>query len=211
MKNNKSKPQYRWEECYAKLVLESLFPERFFQLEFADKPDLQNRVSDMGIEVTTAVPEREKKLDSLYSKLENSQGKAEQRERYKNTISRLGGIYLDEGIAFNWADYDDPQKRYSAFEQKLKKLNGGGYTMFDKQYIFITDKSMCSSNQLEAINAELSNIQAYYSSRFDSVFLYFFGGALFEFNLRPGKLVRYTVDDVMGLVEEAYNLSQGVT
>ena len=66
---NSSAPKLRWEECYAKLILERIFPERFGALTISDKPDLQNLTLDVGIEVTTAESKAEKEMDHLHSLL----------------------------------------------------------------------------------------------------------------------------------------------
>lgn len=48
-------------EYFAKVVLESCFPQKFDILEISDKPDLRHFVSGTGIEVTYSMPKRKRK------------------------------------------------------------------------------------------------------------------------------------------------------
>lgn len=55
-------------ECYAKIVLEEMFPDQFFDLVSHDKPDLQNEKLIIGIEVTSSINPKQKEAESLYVK-----------------------------------------------------------------------------------------------------------------------------------------------
>ena len=61
----KTEPNYfeaiklRINEYFAKVVLESCFPQKFDVLEISDKPDLRHFVSGTGIEVTYSMPKKE--------------------------------------------------------------------------------------------------------------------------------------------------------
>ena len=46
-------------EYFAKVVLESCFPQKFDILEISDKPDLRHPGSNTGIEVTYSMPKKE--------------------------------------------------------------------------------------------------------------------------------------------------------
>ena len=69
MKIEKDKPlpdhtKLDYYECYAKIVLEDLFPDRYFNLILADKPDLQGY--DVGIEVTKANGKNREELEGCW-------------------------------------------------------------------------------------------------------------------------------------------------
>ena len=121
MNNNLNKRKYRWEECFAKVVLEQTFPDRFFQLEIVDKPDLQNTLFDVGVEVTTAVAETEKEKDRLFSRLVHECGTTVQRTRSKERIRQLGGTYNDIGVMTSWVDFRGLSRVYATLETKLAK------------------------------------------------------------------------------------------
>lgn len=206
-KKNTSVPKLRCEECYAKLVLESVFPERFSQLTIADKPDLQNRTANIGIEVTTAISKSEKEKDHLFSQLIHNKGTPDQRKRSKGRIKQLGGDYDDRGFMLSWIGLRELSGIYSTFEKKLNKLNSGGYIQFRKQFVFITDTNMIMSNELKEVHSELYRIQAHYSKKFDSAFLYLYGGQLIEFDMNSGENNSYRIDDVSALADKAFHMA----
>ena len=209
MNDNHKKHVYRWEECYAKLVLEQTFPERFSQLEIADKPDLQDDLSNMGVEVTTAIAKNEKEKDHLFSELVQGHGTPERQKKSKERIRQLGGIYHDPGVMSSWVDYRDLNRIYSALESKLEKLNAGGYRNLDKQLVFITDTNIIRPDELNEVWTEIAKRQEVYSKRFDSIFLYLFGGKLIEFDMKTGNIRCYVVQNVTKLAERAIHISEG--
>lgn len=208
-KKNSSVPKLRWEECYAKLVLESAFPERFSQLTIADKPDLQNRTANIGIEVTTAISKNEKEKDHLFSLLVNNKGTSYQRNRSKDRIKQLGGEYDDKGIMLSRIGFRELNGVYSAFEGKLTKLNSGGYIPFEKQFIFITDTNMIKTNELKEVHSELNKRQEQFSKKFDLVFLYLYGGHLIEFDMNSGENHSYSIDNNSDLADKAFRMVKG--
>lgn len=64
-----SQTKLHYDECYAKFVLEYCYPERYGTLSVLDKPDLQNRCLDIGVEVTTSASENFKAAESVACKL----------------------------------------------------------------------------------------------------------------------------------------------
>ena len=46
----------RYDECYAKILLEGVFGELYTDLSIKDKPDLFSEKLQLGIEVTSIIP-----------------------------------------------------------------------------------------------------------------------------------------------------------
>ena len=67
-------------ECYAKIILEALFSDRYETLSLADKPDLQNLKKDIGIEVTTAVDSKRREAEKLWYTIANGSPREEARD-----------------------------------------------------------------------------------------------------------------------------------
>lgn len=209
-KKNSSDTKLRWEECYAKLMLEKLFPDRFYQLSIVDKPDLQNPDINIGIEVTTAIPSKVKENDRLFSRLTHDDGNPKHRERSLNRVAQLGGEYYEEGYMFSWAGTRDIKEVYSALENKLTKLNSGKYTPFEKQYVFITENDISIKlDCLNEIHAKFSKMQNSFSVHFDSVFLNINYSLLIEFDMKLGKDYIYRIDDFESLTDKAYHMVNG--
>ena len=128
MKINKDEPlprhtEYDWEECYAKVVLENLLKEEFYDLNIIDKPDLQNEELNVGIECTVSINIESMEAEYLYSEL--TYGKSKNPDKCKERIKKLGG---------NITEYSMFESRtvslnsiLGAVRTKLKKLNGNGY------------------------------------------------------------------------------------
>lgn len=61
--------QKRFDEYFAKVVLERCFSDKFTDLQIADKPDLRYG-SKIGIEVTNCMPTRVAEAFNLWHKVE---------------------------------------------------------------------------------------------------------------------------------------------
>ena len=72
MKIDRNRPlpahtKYKYEECFAKIILEHLFPQRYIDLKIEDRPDLQDLEHQIGVEVTSAVPPADREASSLWT------------------------------------------------------------------------------------------------------------------------------------------------
>lgn len=121
-------------ECYAKIVLEEQFPEKFTNLILADKPDLQDSNRSIGVEVTRAENPKQIEAESLYSTLhyKNENKKAYDIER----IEKLGARVHD-GFMMGITSNDSFEFINSAIDVKCKTLLKGGYKEFDKYHLFL--------------------------------------------------------------------------
>ena len=65
----------KYDECYAKLILEEYFSDRYGDLQLQDKPDLFDVENNIGIEVVLAVDEKRNEAMTLWAKMpeKNSQ------------------------------------------------------------------------------------------------------------------------------------------
>lgn len=92
-------------ECYAKVILENLFPDEYKDLKIADKPDLVNETTKVGIEVTSAIPQKHREAVQLWSMIPYVS--PEQAEHDKERMKQLGVEY--QGGVQAW-----PSQSYSA-------------------------------------------------------------------------------------------------
>lgn len=122
-------------ECTAKIVLESLFPNQF-DFEIKDKPDLQDRVNEVGIEVTQGRNPKQQEIESLYTKL--NYDKESDPDKLKKQIEKRGGK-LDGGILSGISETDDFGYSIKAFRKKIAKINAGGYQAMKQYGLFIFD------------------------------------------------------------------------
>lgn len=173
MKNKERLPlfkhtKYRWEECFAKVVLENIFPDEIKDLQIFDRPDLQNERINLGIEVTSSISKESYEISELTSKISYYEKNA---EYFKERIKILGGKY-DNGITIHPARHKDLNVIYGAIQSKLEKLNNDNYKIFNNNYLFIRDDNFILKEELNEILMKIKNIQENYDNKFQKIFVY---------------------------------------
>lgn len=123
----------KYDEYYAKVVLEELFPRDFVDLDIKDKPDLQSKDGNIGIEVTIASNQNVKSerlyVDILYDRVRDKD----------NTLKEIQkcGCSLESGILVGKSGTDSFSEIYVSFKKKLTCLNKGLYQCFQQNNLFI--------------------------------------------------------------------------
>lgn len=171
---------YKWEECFAKIMLEYVFPNDFYDLVISDKPDLQSEKLNIGVEITSAVMKDDFELDRLYSDLEY--GLTRNKERVNEKINLLGGS-VSEGILMHPIRYRDLSQIEKCICNKMEKLNNSQYKKFASNYLFITDQNLILENECSDLLNNYINIQKNCQVKFQKIFIYLYGGKLYEFDL----------------------------
>lgn len=72
--------KHKYDECFAKIVLEEFFPNKYKNLIIKDKPDLVDESSNIGIEVVNAIPVELHETESCLMKIQSQMGKNGKRE-----------------------------------------------------------------------------------------------------------------------------------
>lgn len=208
MKINDDEPlprhtKYSWEECYAKVVLEEFFKEKFKDLNIKDKPDLQNEVLSIGIECTVSIDKESIEAENLYSEL--TYGKSKNPDKCKERIKRLGG---------NITEYSMFESRtvslksiLGAVKTKLKKLNGKGYKIFEKNYLLIRDCIYIPNQQIQRLQYSIGIIQSKYPVEFDKIYI-LLNSKLIELNMidYTNKCIEFDSNTQYELAEKARNI-----
>ena len=137
-----SHTRLEYEEYYAKIILESLFPEEYKDLKIADKPDLVNETTNIGVEVTSAIPQKHREAVRFGSMIPYVS--PEQAEHDKERMKQLEVEY--QGGVQTW-----PSQSYSAsdilktplldvvlaFQNKVEKLKRGQYRQLKRYDLLI--------------------------------------------------------------------------
>lgn len=174
-----SNTKYRWDECFAKLIMERIVLNNNVIFEVKDKPDLQNK--EIGIEVTTAEEKDSLEMDRLYTSIEY--GLIKNKEKALKKIESLGGK-ISNGILIHPGRSRTFNNIYNAFNEKLTLINKETYKIFNNNYIFITDENIIQENECSNIVKELVSFQKDLGYKFDKVYIYIYGDNLYEFDLR---------------------------
>lgn len=183
--------KYDWHECFAKIMLEYVLPKEFHELKIKDKPDLQNILLDIGIEVTTAVDEKDLEMDSLFTYLKS--GLTRDKQKVIKKIEQLGGS-ISNGILSHPVHYRNLDSINQQLLKKLKKLNGNGYKIFNNNYLFITVIDIILEKECSELIDTYIKLQNNFKVKFDKIFVYKYGGKLFEFNLIERKYNIYILN-----------------
>jgi hypothetical protein len=164
-------------ECYAKIVLEEMFPERFSDLVILDKPDLQNAQLNIGVEVTSSINPKQKEAEELYVKW-HCQGN-EGKKKIERQIEKCGGKLIN-GVLSGIPSHDDFGRIYAQLNNKIEKI--GEYKSFSKQYLFIFSDIYATSTMREKALEEMHHIYTCASPKFDGIYV-LVPGALYVFDL----------------------------
>lgn len=157
----------KYDECYAKIVLEELYPEEFIDLELKDKPDLQMENGKLGIEVVISEDKKDLEAESLYSKIEY--GKVRNKGKAIEKIEKLESSYKD-GILFS-SGKDSFDLIFGSFNTKINKLNGDGYANFKWNYLFTFSSIIADDRMIKEAIQEMQKIQASKERKFYKVFV----------------------------------------
>ena len=128
MKEKKYKKSFRYEECEAKLVLEEYAGDRYSSIYMRDKPDLQDDIKNIGIEVTSSIsPEKRRAIHNWIEECEAKGYDVNFWDAYECSFEEIKEKCEN-------VKYDD---FVCAFLRKSNKLNSGGYKKFQTYDLFI--------------------------------------------------------------------------
>ncbi|WP_010241328.1 hypothetical protein [Clostridium arbusti] len=156
-------------ECYAKVVLEELYPKEFLNLEITDKPDLETKNGEYGIEVTNARDKDQMNAENLYSRI--SYNKVRNVTRALEKIKKCG-CKLEGGILSGKVGTDSFDLILSAFNKKLKKLNRKGYRYFKRNCLFIFSDIYADDKMITKAVKDMQQSQINTGKNFYKVFVW---------------------------------------
>ncbi len=178
-------------ECYAKVVLEEMFPNQFSDLAILDKPDLQNENFSVGIEVTSSINPKQQEAEALYVKwsYEDNGNKKKQERQIEKC-----GARLNNGILCGISGHDNFNRIYVELKNKIGKLFQ--YKTFDKQFLFIFSDIYATSDMRKKALEEMKFICNLLSNKFDEIFI-LVPGAIYVFDLIKNITCEVEIDSNM--------------
>ena len=171
--------QKRFDEYFAKVVLERCFPEKFSDLQISDKPDLRHG-NEIGIEVTNCMPKEAVEAFNLWHRVEK-QGEQtpprilERLEQLKDTVHLEGNSLVWEHGSYVEDDIDNsPIKEFvNALAHKVERLNStrANYAEMKSYELFVNSFIDISTfNQIYALLARIKKINDK-PKNFDNIYL----------------------------------------
>lgn len=165
-------------------ILESVFPElKNCKFEKLDRPDLQSKTHDIGIEVVQAIREKDMKLWSLAVKYWEKENK--DKDKRFNEMKNVGWDEetkdaLDDGILCYKGDdgycgrliNKDISVLKERVQNKLNKSNGDGYRKFKENDLFIYCELAGNEDMFTDIMNDINKIMNEYECKFSKIYIH---------------------------------------
>lgn len=206
----------KWfDEYFAKVILESCFPDKFADLMVADKPDLQCG-SEIGIEVTNCMPKKVAEAFNLWHRVAK-QGK-QTPPRIIERLEQLDEVQRDEiGLVWNQGAYtdninDSPIKYFlNAVEKKVERLNSdkASYNKMDCYELFVNSFIFIPHYQISAVISRLKELNDK-PKRFNYIYLLTNEQKLLVFDMLDGTVCpKYLYSRLDRMADKAIELYLG--
>ena len=182
--------QKRFNEYFAKVILENCFSNKFQNIEVSDKPDLRYNENEIGIEVAYCMPQDVAEAFNCierYEKAEDIPGKTlKKAKRAGVTIDEQGFLWNQGSYADNMAIEKTPIRYFlDMVRQKVERLNSktAGYAEMKSYELFI-NSSLTIPNWFKLSTLQsLQNINKGIR-KYDTVYLLLSDPKLIKFNLK---------------------------
>ena len=161
-------------ERYAMVSLATLLGEHYAHLVNRDRPDLQDEVQGIGVEVTRAIRENKNVANALVNEMAGEAVKEVNAEDLRH-IKQSGYAYgLGDGSIIGRNEYEFwslalPLKRI--LEIKMDKVNNGFYGDFHEFGLFVFTKEDLDLDQIKQTIAFMMEKQAYQNRLYSRLFL----------------------------------------
>jgi hypothetical protein len=135
-------PMERPDERKALDILQKADPEKYHEAQLLDKPDIQNPIQNIGVEVTQSLKESVLKvlgIDTI-SVHDDRQILETIKAKYGAGILRVA-LPLPDGtkkkVGISIANWHSLFNLIEAYDNKVKKLQSGNYTVYAENNLFI--------------------------------------------------------------------------
>lgn len=185
--------QKRFNEYFAKVMLENCFPNKFQNIEVSDKPDLRYNENEIGIEVAYCMPKDVAEAFNCIDRYEKTEDIPETTLKK----SKKAGITIDEqGVLWNQGSYADNMAiektpiRYflDMVRQKVERLNSktADYAEMKSYELFISSPiAMPDWFKIETFQT-LKNINNR-EKQYDTIYMLLSEPILLVFDLKENK------------------------
>lgn len=185
--------QKRFNEYFAKVILENCFPNKFQNIEVSDKPDLRYNENEIGIEVAYCMP---KDVAEAFNCIKRYELAADIPETTLKKSKRAGITIDEQGILWDQGSYADNMAidktpiRYflDMVRQKVDRLNSetADYTEMESYELFINSSLIIPNWFKEKTYESLKSINNGVK-KYDVVYLRVNDQKIFVYNLKEGK------------------------
>lgn len=185
--------QKRFNEYFAKVILENCFSNKFQNIEVSDKPDLRYNGNEIGIEVAYCMPKEVVEAFNCierYEKAEDIPGKTlKKAKRAGVTIDEQGDLWNQDSYADNMVIEKTPIRYFlDMVRQKVERLNSktAGYAEMKSYELFINSPITMPDWFKGETFQTLKNINNR-EKQYDTIYLLLSEPKLLVFNLKENK------------------------
>ena len=202
--------QKRFNEYFAKVILENCFPNKFQNIEVSDKPDLRYNENEIGIEVAYCMP---KDVVEAFNCIERYEKAEDIPETTLKKAKRTGVTIDEQGVLWNQDSYADNMViektpiRYflDMVRQKVERLNSktAGYAEMKSYELFINSPITMPDWFKRETFQTLKNINNR-EKQYDTIYLLLSEPKLLVFNLKENRYnVLLLIEAIDRFVKEA--------
>lgn len=183
----------RFNEYFAKVILENCFPNKFQNIEISDKPDLRYNENEIGIEVAYCMP---KDVTEAFNCIKRYEQAADIPETTLKKSKRAGITIDEQGILWDQGSYADNMAidktpiRYflDMVQKKVEKLNSetADYTEMGSYELFINSPITMPDWLKRETFQTLKNINNR-EKQYDTIYLLLCEPKLLVFDLKENK------------------------
>ena len=185
--------QKRFNEYFAKVILENCFSNKFQNIEVSDKPDLRYNENEIGIEVAYCMPKDVVEAFNCidrYEKAEDIPGKTlKKAKRAGVTIDEQGDLWNQDSYADNMVIEKTPIRYFlDMVRQKVERLNSktAGYAEMKSYELFLNSPITMPAWFKGETFQTLKNINNR-EKQYDTIYLLLSEPKLLVFNLKENK------------------------
>ena len=185
--------QKRFNEYFAKIILENCFPNKFQNIEVSDKPDLRYDGNNIGIEVAYCMPKDVAEAFNCIDRYEQAADIPEttlkKAKRASVTIDEQGVLWNQDSYADNMVIEKTPIRYFLVMvRQKVERLNSktAGYAEMKSYELFINSPITMPDWFKRETFQTLKNINNR-KKQYDTIYLLLCEPKLLIFNLKENK------------------------
>ena len=183
----------RFNEYFAKIILENCFPNKFQNIEVSDKPDLRYNGNEIGIEVAYCMPNDVAEAFyciERYEKAEDIPEKTLKKSKRAGVMIDEQSVWWDQGSYADNMAIDKTPIRYflDMVRQKVERLNSktADYAEMKSYELFITSPIVIPNWFKREVFQVLKNINDR-EKQYDTIYLLLIKPELLVFNLKENK------------------------
>lgn len=179
-------------------ILKYLYPDKYSSLKLVDKPDLQDKENQIGVEVVEAVNNNLAQIDGEFYKYRFGKKTKEEKEKCRRTIERNGATVDEFGITYpvQYSNEELDILKY-AIEKKIEKFDNYSPNEFKVLDLFVMYPSYLMPHSDIVLNDFFKYIGKINNKKYGRIFI-FSGGVLItiktdtsEWNVKRFKRKQY--------------------